>query len=94
MPSRKLQKAALVAREAHEAVLELKEIVDSATQNIHKAELATVGQAVGNSVGEDAVEILRSAAEAIDSASFDAAVSQARIKIKIAVASHLDSEEA
>jgi hypothetical protein len=94
MASRNLQKAALVTREAHQALLELKQLVDSATQKIHTAELETVGQAIGSSQREDALRTLRTAAESITSPNFDAAVAQARLKIETAVASHLGAEEA
>ena len=90
MASRKLQKAALVTREAYQALLELKQLVDSATQKLHTAELATVGQAVGSSEREDALRTLRTAAESMN---FDAAVAQARLKIETAVALHLAPEE-
>jgi hypothetical protein len=93
MASRKLQKAALVTREARQALLELKQLVDSATQTIHTAELEIVGQAVGSSQQGDALGILRTAAEAIGSPNFDAVVAQARLKIETAVASHLGPEE-
>jgi hypothetical protein len=93
MASRKLQKAALVTREAHQALLELKQLVDSATQKTHTAQLETVGQAIGSSQREDALKNLRSAADAIAPSSFDAAVEQARTKIETAVASHLAPDE-
>jgi hypothetical protein len=93
MASRKLQKAALVTREAYQAVLELKQLVDSATKKVHTAELETVGQAVGSSQQEDALRTLRTAAESITSPNFDAAVAQARLKIETAVALHLAPED-
>ncbi|HEY1468209.1 MAG TPA: hypothetical protein VGF61_04150 [Candidatus Acidoferrum sp.] len=93
MASRKLQKAALVTREAYQAPLDLKQLVDSATQKIRTAELETVGQAVGDSQREDALGTLRTAAESITSPNFDAAVAQARRKIETAVALHLAPEE-
>jgi hypothetical protein len=46
-----MQKAALVTREAHQALLDLKKLVDNATQKTHAAELETVGQAVGGLQG-------------------------------------------
>jgi hypothetical protein len=93
MASRKLQKAALVTREAYQAVLELKQLVDSATKKVHTAELERVGQAVGSSQQEDALRTLRTAAESITSPNFDAAVAQARLKIETAVALHLAPED-
>jgi hypothetical protein len=75
MASAKMQKAALVTREAHLALLDLKKLIDSATQKTHMAELETVGQAVRSSHGEDALRTLRVVAETIASPDFDAAVS-------------------
>lgn len=94
MASAKMQKAALITRDAHSALLDLKKLVDSATQNIHLAELETVGLAVGNLQGKDALNTLRTAAETLRCPDFDAALSQARDKIAAAVACHLTPEEA
>jgi hypothetical protein len=93
MASRKMQKAALVTREAHQALLDLKKLVDSATQKTHAAELETVGQAVGSSQGEHALRTLRTVAETIGSPDFDATLSQARMKVESAVALHVTPEE-
>jgi hypothetical protein len=65
MGSRKMQKAALVTREAHQALLDLKKLVDTATQKTHAAELETVGQAVSSFQREDALTTMRTFAEAI-----------------------------
>jgi hypothetical protein len=54
MGSRKMQKAASVTREAHQALLDLKNLVDTATQKTQAAELGTVGQAVSSLQNEDA----------------------------------------
>lgn len=93
MALRKLQQAALVTREAYQALLELKQLVDSATKKIHTAELETVGQVVGSSQREDALKTLRTAAESLTSPNLEAAVAQARLKIETAVALHLAPEE-
>jgi len=93
MSSRKTQKAALITREAHLALLDLKKLVDSATEKTHQAELETEGQVIGTSRGEDALATLRGVAQAIGSPDFDAVLSQARMKIENAVASHLTVEE-
>jgi hydroxylamine reductase (hybrid-cluster protein) len=93
MTSQKMQKAALVTRDAHQALLDLKKLVDSAAQKTRAAELEAVGLAVGSSQGEDALITLRSVAETIGSSDFDAAVQQARKKIETAVASHLSPEQ-
>lgn len=93
MNSQKMQKAALVTRDAHEALLDLKKIVDSAAQKTRAAELEAVGLAIGSSRGEDALTTLRSVAETMGSSNFDAAVWQARKKIETAVASCLSPED-
>ena len=92
MGSRKMQKAALVTREAHQALLDLKKRVETATQKTHAAELETVGQAVGSLRQEDALTTLRTVATTIGP-DFDAAVSEARLKIETAVALHLVPED-
>lgn len=93
MASRKLQKAALVTRDAYQALLDLKRLVDTATQKTHAAELETVGQAVSSLLQDDALSTLRTVAATIGSPDFDAAVSEARLKIETAVASHLAPED-
>jgi hypothetical protein len=93
MGSWKMQKAALFTREAHQALLDLKKLVDAATQKTHAAELETVGQAVGSLQQEDVLATLRTVAATIGSPDFDAAVSEARLKIETAVASHLGPED-
>jgi hypothetical protein len=93
MGSRKMQKAALVTREAHQALLDLKKLVDTATQKTHVAELEAVGKAVSSSEQDDALKTLRTVAATIGSPDFDAAVSEARLKIETAVASHLAPED-
>jgi hypothetical protein len=93
MGSRKMQKAASVTREAHQALLDLKKLVDTATQKTHAAELETVGQAVSSLQREDALTTMRTFAEAIGSPDFEAAVPEARLKIETAVASDLAPED-
>ena len=93
MDTQKMQKAALVTRDAHQALLDLKKLVDSATQKTRAAELEAVGLAIGRSQGEDALRTLRSVAETIGSSNFDSVVWQARKKIETAVASCLPTEE-
>jgi len=93
MVSRKMEHAALVTREAHLALLDLKRLVDRAAQKTHAAELETVGQAVASSHGEHVLIALRTVAETIGSADFDTALSQARMKIDAAVAWHLRLDE-
>jgi hypothetical protein len=93
MASQKMQKTVLVTRDAHQALLDLKKLVDSATQKTRVAELEAVGLAIGSSAGEDALRTLWSVAETIGSSTFDAAMSEARMKIETAVASCLSHGE-
>jgi hypothetical protein len=93
MASPKMQKAALIMRDAHLALLDLKKVVDTVAKEIHAAELETVGQAVGHSQGMDALKALRAAAETLRSADFEAAVFEARSKVETAIAWHFTPDE-
>jgi hypothetical protein len=93
MESTNLQKGALITREAHLALLDLKTLVDSITENIHAAEREAVGLAIGHRQGAVPPRMLRVAAEALRSANFEVAVSQARAKMETAVAWHLVAED-
>ena len=93
MNSTSMQKGALITREAHSALLDLKTLVDSVTDKIHAAELEAVGLAVGHRQGADPLRMLRIAAETLRSPNFEAAISQARVKMETAVAWHLVTED-
>jgi adenylosuccinate synthase len=93
MASQKMQRAALVARDAHLALLDLKRLVDRATEKIRAAELGTVGLGIGRSQGDDPLATLRIAAETLRSPDFEAAISQARAKTDTAVASYLTAKD-
>jgi hypothetical protein len=88
MNSAKMQKGALVTREARLALSDLKNLVDSAAEKIHAAELEAVGVAVGHRPGADPLRALRVAADTLKSPDFEAAVSQARTKMETALAWH------
>jgi hypothetical protein len=88
MNSMSKQKAALITREARLALLDLKNLVDSAAEKIHAAELEAVGVAVGHRQGADPLRALRGAADTLKSPDFEAAVSQARTKMETALAWH------
>ena len=92
MVSRKMQHAALVTREAHAAVLELKKLIDNAAEETRTAERETVGEAVGSSHPDRALRTLRQVADKLGSPDFDAVLSHARMKIDTALASHLAHE--
>jgi hypothetical protein len=67
----------------------LKNLVDSAAEKIHAAELEAVGVAVGHRQGPDPLRALRVAADTLKSPNFEAAVSQARTKMEAALVWHL-----
>lgn len=86
----KLPPGALSTRDARAALLDLKRLVDSAAEKIGAAERETVGVAVGKRQGDDPLRTLRTAAAALQSPNFDAAVSRVRETIKSAVAWHVE----
>jgi hypothetical protein len=87
MRSQRMQRAAMTARDAHLAMLDLKKIVDSATENVHVAERETTGLAIGLQVN-DPLKTLRLVVETLRSPDFEAALSLARTKIEIAVSAY------
>ena len=79
-------KGALAAREAHTALLELKEMVDSAAKRVHAAEFEAARVAVEGQEEASPLTPLESAAESLRSPSFEAAVAEARDKVEVALA--------
>jgi hypothetical protein len=61
-------------------------------EKIHTAELEAVGLVVGHPQGCDPLKTLRIAADALQPPNFEAAISQVRSKMEIAVAWHLGVE--
>jgi hypothetical protein len=92
MSLKKLQQAALITRDAEEAVLHLKKLVDSAAARIRVAERETIGAAIGRH-GNDPLRKLRDAAETLESPNFEVVVSLAREKMQAAVDCHLRVQE-
>ncbi len=88
--SNDLQQGALITRDAHAALIELKQMVDSVTEKIRVAERETVGVAIGRRQCDDPLQKVRDAMEKLQSAKFDAAISQARAKMQTAVNWHLN----
>jgi len=84
---------ALITRDAHAALLDLKRLVDSAAKKIHVAERETVGVVIGRWQSDDPLRTLRDAAETLQSPNFEAAVSRAREKMESAVAWHVRVQE-
>jgi hypothetical protein len=89
----KLQHGAVITRDARAALLELKTLVDRAAEKISVAERETVGVAIGHGRNEDPLRTLRDAADALQSARFEAAVSLAKEKMQTAVNWHLGIQE-
>lgn len=86
MTSSRMRQAALTARDAHLALLELKKLVDSATQKIRAAEREIVGMAIGRTHTEEPFRALRAAVQSIESPAIEAAISEARSKMSDAAA--------
>ena len=89
MSNPKLENAALITRDAHVALTELKILVDRAAERLRVAERESVGLAIGHSHNEDPLRTLRDAADALQSPKFEAAVSLAKEKMQVAVNWHL-----
>jgi hypothetical protein len=90
----RMQQGALITRDAHAALRDLKTLVDLATEKIHAAELDTIGLAIGRPQGDNPSRTLLLAAETLQSPRFEAAVRQAQAKMEAAVAWHLPKEKA
>ena len=86
MTSSSMRQAALIARDAHVALLELKRLVDAAAQQTRDAELEIVGASIGRAPKGNPLEALRAAAQALQSPNFEAAISEAKSKMSDAVA--------
>jgi len=78
-------KQAFAAREAHEALLELKKLVDEATVATHAAELESFCLAVKREQTTSVRQTLEIVIERLKSPNFDAALSMAREKLETAV---------
>jgi hypothetical protein len=86
----KLQQRAMITRDAHTALLNLKGLVDTATEQIRAAERESVGIAIGRE--GNPLKTLQSAAETLRSPNFEAAVSAVREKMETAVTWHLGAQ--
>jgi hypothetical protein len=87
------QHGALITRDAREALLQLKKLVDGAAEKIRVAERETVGLAIGRTKGDDSLKTLRDTAEKLQSPAFEAAVAEARDKVRSAVNWHLEVQK-
>jgi hypothetical protein len=84
-----MQQGALITRDAYQALVALRGLVDRATEKIRQAEREAVGLAIGRSEETHPVEALRIASETLQSPTFEAAVAEARTKTETAMAWHL-----
>jgi hypothetical protein len=85
---------ATITRDAHEALLDLKKLVEQAAETIRVAERETIGVAIGKQSGDDPVRTLRDAAEKLESPSLESAISRAREKVQCALHFHLGGRKA
>lgn len=79
-----MHKRALAAREAHLALLDLKKVVDDATQTTHAAELEAVHLAIRSRSIEEACISLRDVLERLGSPNFEATLSRVRESLQMA----------
>ena len=77
-------KQAFAAREAYEALLDLKKIVDEATETAHTAELESFHLAVTCSETDSVRKTLQEIVNSLTSPGFDDALSEARKKLETA----------
>jgi len=94
MPNPELQNGALITRDAHVALAELKILVDWAAEKLRTAERETVGVAIGHAHDENPLRTLQDAADALQSPKFEAAVSLAKEKMQSALNWHLGLQRA
>jgi hypothetical protein len=87
-----MHKGALVTRDAYQALLDLKSLVETAVEKAHMAGLETAGLGVSSRppVG-DPLKELRSAAETLHSPTFETTLAEARSKIDQAMAWHQEA---
>jgi hypothetical protein len=80
-----MKKRALAARDAHLALVDLKRVVDEATQTTHAAELEAVHLAFSPSQTGDVSTALRVVIERLGSANLEATLSKVRENLETAV---------
>lgn len=86
--SMELQHGAVITRDAHGALRDLKNLVDLATEKIHAAELETVDLAIGRVQNNNSQQEVIAATETLRSPRFQAALQRALTKLEIALAWH------
>jgi len=80
-----MQKGALAARDAHLALLDLKRLVDEATQTTHAAELDAVGMAISTREDKDIRTMLSAVMARLHSPAFETALSHVQEKLETAI---------
>lgn len=83
------ERGKLITRDAYSAFLELKHLIEQATEQMREAEREAVGLAIGKFPTADPLRPLKVAALALQSPAFEAAVSPARAKTETALAWHM-----
>jgi len=86
--TRKMHKGTLITRDAYQALLDLKSLVEKAVEKAHTAGLDTAGLGVSSRPTGDPLKDLRSAAETLHSSTFETTLADARNKIDMAMAWH------
>lgn len=79
------QKQARAARDAHMALLDLKKLVDEATQTTHSAELEAVHLTVSSNASGDISTVIRTVLERLGSQDFESSLSKARQSLQTAI---------
>jgi hypothetical protein len=79
-----MTKRALAARDAHLALVDLKRIVDEATQSTHAAELEAVHLAFSPRAAGEVSTALRVVMERLGSANLEATLSKVRENLEVA----------
>ena len=82
---RNCPKQAIATREAHEALLELKKLVDSAEKETHEAELESFSAATKSGENTGIRRALQRVVERFQSPNFDAVLTTIREKLQTAV---------
>jgi hypothetical protein len=80
-----MQKCALATREAHEALIVLKRVVDEAARTTHAAELEAVHLALNSKGSGDVTIKVRTIIERLKSPAFDAALHRALQSLQTAI---------
>jgi len=86
--TRSMYKGTLITRDAYQALLDLKSLVETAVEKAHIAGLETAGLGVSARPIGDPLKALKSAAETLHSSTFETILAEARNKVDMAMAWH------